>query len=138
MGAMTSPTEPPTPVSLTEAWTSTTFLRDRSPTTDDTGYFAVVTPYRDGAVFLANYAGWSNWERHPVGEEIVTVVSGSTTMTLLIDGQEVTHDLGAGDMIVVPTGVWHRFDSPDGVRVMTVTPQPTEHHDGDGLPGHDR
>jgi mannose-6-phosphate isomerase-like protein (cupin superfamily) len=33
----------------------------------------------------------------------------------------------AGMMIVVPQGHWHQFHSPDGVTVMTVTPQPTEH-----------
>jgi mannose-6-phosphate isomerase-like protein (cupin superfamily) len=33
----------------------------------------------------------------------------------------------AGMMIVVPQGHWHQFQSPDGVTVMTVTPQPTEH-----------
>jgi len=30
-------------------------------------------------------------------------------------------------MIVVPQGCWHRFHSKTGVRLMTVTPQPTDH-----------
>ncbi len=30
-------------------------------------------------------------------------------------------------LIVVPALTWHRFDTPDGVRVLTITPQPTEH-----------
>jgi len=30
-------------------------------------------------------------------------------------------------MIIVPQGTWHRFSTPVGVKVMTVTPQPTDH-----------
>jgi len=28
---------------------------------------------------------------------------------------------------VVPQGTWHRFEAPVGVKVMTVTPLPTDH-----------
>lgn len=124
----------PKPVSIDDAWASTTFLPDRSPNTTSTDHFATVTQYRDGGVYMANYAGSSEWERHPAGDEIVTVVSGSTTMTFLIDGTEVSHTMGPGQLIVVPQNTWHRFDSPDGVRAMTVTPQPSDHWNGDGLP----
>jgi hypothetical protein len=27
----------------------------------------------------------------------------------------------------VPQGMWHRFEAPDGVSLMTATPKPTEH-----------
>jgi hypothetical protein len=30
-------------------------------------------------------------------------------------------------MAVVPQNTWHQFEAPDGVCVMTATPQPTEH-----------
>lgn len=125
----------PEAVSVTDAWNATEFLPDRTPDTTSDRHFAVVTPYRDGAVFLANYAGSSEWERHSAGDEIVTVVEGATTMTLWIDGAGVQRTMGAGELIVVPQGVWHRFDSPDGVRVLTVTPQPTDHHNGETPPG---
>ena len=36
------------------------------------------------------------------------------------------YELGAGEMIVVPANTWHRFET-DGVKLMTVTPQPTDH-----------
>jgi len=29
--------------------------------------------------------------------------------------------------VIVPQGVWHRFDTPEEVRVLSVTPQPTDH-----------
>ncbi|MEM9134172.1 MAG: cupin domain-containing protein [Actinomycetota bacterium] len=124
----------PQPVSVDAAWASTTFLPDRSPTTSAGGWAAVVTPYRDGSVFIAQYAGYSGWERHPVGDEIVTVIDGETTMTMWIDGAEAAHTMGSGEMIVVPQNTWHRFETPVGVKVMTVTPQPTEHFRGETPP----
>ena len=30
-------------------------------------------------------------------------------------------------LVVVPQGAWHRFESPEGVCLMTATPKPTEH-----------
>jgi mannose-6-phosphate isomerase-like protein (cupin superfamily) len=35
--------------------------------------------------------------------------------------------LTAGMIVIVPQGVWHHFDAPDGVTLLTATPQPTEH-----------
>ena len=43
-----------------------------------------------------------------------------------IVGEQV-HKLESGDMLVVAKGQWHRFDTPDGVKVMSVTPLPTDH-----------
>ena len=41
--------------------------------------------------------------------------------------EKIIRKLTAGMMIIVPQGCWHRFESETGVRVMTVTPQPTDH-----------
>ncbi|WP_259398565.1 MULTISPECIES: hypothetical protein [unclassified Pseudoalteromonas] len=47
---------------------------------------------------------------------------------ILLDGEiEQRNTLFSGQMLVIPKGVWHRFESPNGVKVMTITPQPTEH-----------
>ena len=32
-----------------------------------------------------------------------------------------------GQLLIVPTGVWHRFTAPDGVTLMAATPQPSDH-----------
>jgi hypothetical protein len=37
--------------------------------------------------------------------------------------------LSSGMMAIVPQNTWHQFDAPDGVSVMTATPQP-EHLTG--------
>ena len=120
-------TKAPTPVSLDAAFAAVTFLPDRTPMTTDAECFGTIAHYRDGAVYIAHYAGRSEWERHSVGDEVVLVLEGATTLVLLVDGDEVAHPLGAHELLVVPKGTWHRFETPDGVNVMTVTPQPTDH-----------
>ena len=30
-------------------------------------------------------------------------------------------------VLIVPQNTWHRFEAPDGVSLITATPQPTEH-----------
>ncbi|MEK9725081.1 MAG: hypothetical protein VW405_16580, partial [Rhodospirillaceae bacterium] len=46
----------------------------------------------------------------------------------------VTRALTAGMLVIVPAGVWRSFHAPDGVTLMTVTPQPTEHTEADDPP----
>ena len=107
-----------------------TTLHGRTPTSTEgerAGAFARLMPYRDGAIFLAKFDGTSAWERHPQGDEIVQIMAGETTLRLLTDAGCESLALKAGMMAIVPRNVWHQFVSPDGVSVMTATPQPTEH-----------
>jgi len=107
-----------------------TMLKNRTPTSseaDRAGAFARLVPYRDGAVFAAKFAGTSAWERHPQGDEIVQIVEGATTLHLITDEGPRSLTLTAGMMAIVPRNAWHQFEAPDGVSVMTATPQPTEH-----------
>lgn len=120
----------PGPVNIAEELERLDFYPDRTPTTADEemgAAFGRVAPYRDGAVFVAHWAGASEWERHPQGDEIVMVVGGETTLFLLVDGVEHPNRLGPGELLVVPQGTWHRFETPDSVQALSVTPQPTEH-----------
>ena len=105
----------------------TTFLEGRTRFTDTTGYFARLADYRDGGIFAAGFSGHSQWERHPNGDEIVQVLDGSTTLTLRGDDGDETLALTAGMVAIVPRGIWHQFHAPDGVTIVTTTPQPTEH-----------
>lgn len=89
--------------------------------------FCTLSEYRDGGVFAGHYAGFYEWERHPVGDEIVAVLDGETTLILLENNEEKRNVMVKGDLIVVPRNIWHRFESPKGVKIMTVTPQPTDH-----------
>ena len=105
-------------------------LENRSPTSSDAereGAFARLGDYRDGGIFTAKFTGVSAWERHPQGDEIVQIIDGATTLHLLTEVGKQSLHMTAGMLVVVPQNVWHQFDAPDGVCVMTTTPQPTVH-----------
>ena len=117
-------------VDLKAAFAKLTMLEGRTPTSSDAerrGAFERVAPYRDGAIFTAKFAGTSAWERHPQGDEIVQIVDGATTLHLMTAEGRQSLALRAGMMAIVPQNTWHQFEAPDGVCVMTATPQPTEH-----------
>ncbi len=110
------------------------FLHGRTQHTSEAdagAAFATLTPYRDGGVFAGSFSGESQWERHMQGDEIVHILDGATTLTIIADDSPQSFALTAGMMIVVPQGCWHQFRAPGGVTVMTITPQPTEHLAGD-------
>jgi mannose-6-phosphate isomerase-like protein (cupin superfamily) len=105
-------------------------LTGRSPTTTDAekqGSIARLAPYRDGAIFASKFTGTSDWERHPRGDEIVQVVEGATILHLMTDDGLRSFVLSTGMIAIVPQKTWHRFEAPEGVCVMTATPQPTDH-----------
>ena len=111
-----------------------TLLRARTP--QSSAYqkkesIVTLAPYRDGCVFASKFAGDSGWERHRQGEEIVQIIDGATTLHLMSDDGPQSIALQAGMMVIVPQGMWHRFDSPDRVTLITATPQPTDHPDVD-------
>ncbi|MEM9200433.1 MAG: cupin domain-containing protein [Actinomycetota bacterium] len=119
----------PEPTDLDHEFAALRFLPERShdSTPDElAGAFARLADTEMGAVFIGHYGGDSQWERH-IGDEYVSVVAGSTEMTMIIDGADVTRTMTAGQFVIVPKGTWHRFHTPDEVKVMTISPQPTEH-----------
>ena len=119
-----------TPISLNAEFVQLQFLANRTPETSDEeakNAFAMLSEYRDGGVFIGHYAGNSEWERHSNGDEVVFVLEGETTLILLVDSHEVSNRLEEGELLVVPQNTWHRFETPTGVKVLTVTPQPTDH-----------
>ena len=107
-------------------------MRGRRPESTEaerkaTGAFVTLAPYRDGNIYSAKFSGDAAWERHPNGDELVQIVDGATTLHFMTENGLQSFALGAGMMVIVPQGMWHRFVSPDGVTVMTATPKPTEH-----------
>jgi mannose-6-phosphate isomerase-like protein (cupin superfamily) len=107
-------------------------LRGRRPETTEaerkaSGAFVTLSPFRDGNIFSAKFAGDAAWERHPKGDELVQVVEGATTLHVITDDGPQSYAVKAGMVVIVPQGAWHRFHSPDGVSLITATPKPTEH-----------
>lgn len=98
-------------------------------------YFATLAAFRDGGIFAGSFEGDSAWERHRKGDELVQVLAGRTRLTILTDEGPQVLEMTAGMLTVVPQGCWHRFSAPEGVTVLTATPQPTdEMTDGDPEP----
>jgi quercetin dioxygenase-like cupin family protein len=89
--------------------------------------FAVLAPFRDGSVFAGTFSGETPWERHRKGDELVQILDGAATLTIMTDHGPRAFELTAGMLIVVPQGHWHRFQAPSGVTVLSATPQPTDH-----------
>lgn len=105
-------------------------LRNRSPETAqeyEEPAFATLEKFGNGAVFTGSFDGRSPWERHRGGDELVHILKGETQLTILSGESEDILTLNAGMLTVVPQGCWHRFHAPNGVTVLTVTPQPTDH-----------
>jgi mannose-6-phosphate isomerase-like protein (cupin superfamily) len=89
--------------------------------------FAVLAPFRDGSIFAGSFSGDSPWERHQKGDELVQILDGATTLTIMTDSGPQSFNLAAGMIIVVPQGHWHRFHAAERVTVLSATPQPTDH-----------
>ena len=105
-------------------------LRMRGPQTTEAeaeAAFATLADFRDGGIFIGSFEGDSGWEIHRGGDEIVQILAGSTTLTIITDEGPQAIEMKAGTLIVVPQGRWHRFNAKEQVTVMTATPQPTEH-----------
>jgi mannose-6-phosphate isomerase-like protein (cupin superfamily) len=77
------------------------------------GNTASLPPYRDGLLLLGKSAGTGHWETHPV-DELVHVREGSATLDIVQGHRLDSLEVGAGMIVIVPPGLWHRFRSPDG------------------------
>ncbi|MEM7226418.1 MAG: cupin domain-containing protein [Pseudomonadota bacterium] len=109
-------------------------LRDRGPETtpeEAAAAFARLAEFRDGALFAGSFQGQSPWERHGSGDELVQILKGTATLTILSDDGSDELALSAGMLVVVPQGCWHRFNAPEGVTLLTATPLPTDHTDAE-------
>jgi mannose-6-phosphate isomerase-like protein (cupin superfamily) len=117
--------------SLTHILAGLKYLPDRTPEMAIGGgaeeAFAEVASIRDGAIYVGHYSGNSEWERHTAGDELVLALAGRTTVILLIEGSEERVQLTENELVVVPAGIWHRFQESTHLKVLTVTPQPTDH-----------
>lgn len=72
---------------------------------------------------------WSMWERHPAGEELVMLLSGSATVVLEELGEERSVQLnGPGSYVLVPRNVWHTARTSVQTTMLFLTPGAgTEH-----------
>jgi mannose-6-phosphate isomerase-like protein (cupin superfamily) len=69
-------------------------------------------------------ATWSWWERHPVGDELVLVLSGEVDFLVKTGSGLNSVTMGPGQAAVVPAGAWHRAIISVHCRLLFVTPTP--------------
>ncbi len=123
-------------IDLESALANVKFLDGRTRHSDTTDTFARLTEYRDGAIYAGGFSGVSPWERHPA-DEIVHILKGEAVISLAFNQGTESQVLKAGMIIVVPQNIWHRFDAADGVTLMSITPQPSEHTTDEAPPPSD-
>ncbi len=79
-----------------------------------------------GHVLIATFAfeaDWTTWERHPAGDELVCLLSGSATLVLDRDGARETIELQkTGEYVLVPKGAWHTARTHVPTNMLFVTP----------------
>jgi mannose-6-phosphate isomerase-like protein (cupin superfamily) len=131
------PSGTPSIIDLNAELAKLTMFRGRTPQStmaDRKGSAARLASYRDGALSATKFAGKGHWERHLAGDELIHVLDGTATLEIICDdGPPKSFALRAGMIAVNPQGAWHRFQSSEGVTLMTATPFPGEviEHDVD-------
>jgi mannose-6-phosphate isomerase-like protein (cupin superfamily) len=66
---------------------------------------------QSGGWLLAQYTiatDSAHWERHPAGDELLVMLSGSMDVVLEFGAEHRTIAVLPGDTVRVPAGVWHR------------------------------
>jgi mannose-6-phosphate isomerase-like protein (cupin superfamily) len=120
----------PSIIDLNAALAKLTMFRGRTPEStmpDRKGSAARLASYRDGALTATKFAGKGHWERHLAGDELIHILDGTATLEIVCDdGPPKSFALRAGMIAVNPQGAWHRFQSSEGVTLMTATPFPSE------------
>ena len=71
---------------------------------------------------LAQDETWTNWERHPAGEELVVLLSGRVDVIQDWPEGERVIELRPGQALVNPAGVWHTATVHEPGVGLFVTP----------------
>ena len=98
----------------------------QSTMADRKGSVAQLASYRDGLLLAIKSSGTDHWERHLTGDELIHILDGTATLEIVGEDGPQSFALRAGTIAVIPQGAWHRFQSPEGVTLMTATPSPSE------------
>lgn len=75
---------------------------------------------------VMRFSGLTPWELHIEGDELLHVLDGEVELTILTEDQKVQKTIRAGQVFIVPRGVWHRQFARELVTALFATPQPTK------------
>jgi quercetin dioxygenase-like cupin family protein len=73
-------------------------------------------------VMVFKFSGRSPWERHPDGDELISVLEGEGEITVLTDEGPVVSALRPGHVFLCPKGLWHRTHARTPMTALYVTP----------------
>jgi hypothetical protein len=72
----------------------------------------------------------AQWERHPAGDELVVQLDGRSILIQDLPDGENRLELGPGQAVINPKGVWHTADVIEPGTALFVTPGVgTEHRE---------
>ena len=66
-----------------------------------------IAVFDDRTVGISRFSMHPRWEMHPHGDEFLQVIEGELELALLLPKQTERMTLRAGEIAVVPKGVWH-------------------------------
>lgn len=68
-------------------------------------------------------SSWDVWERHPAGDEVVVLLSGSAKMIIRKETAKETVTLTEpGSFVIVPRNTWHTAETSEPTRMLFITP----------------
>lgn len=73
------------------------------------------------SVGLVSFDGETAWERHTMGDELLFIISGSVELIASRGGQHERLSAQAGDLVIVPEGLWHSQMTDGPVELLFLT-----------------
>ena len=67
-------------------------------------------------------------EMHPDGDELLYLISGAVSVVLELSDATKTLEVGPGQAVIVPKGVWHRVLIHEPSQLVHLTPGPGGEH----------
>lgn len=89
--------------------------------------FPCLAPFNQGGIFAGRFSGETPWECHPTGDELLYVIDGAVEVTILGEAGTEVSTARAGQVVIVPKGLWHKQRPLPEVALLTMTPQPSAH-----------
>lgn len=92
------------------------------------GSFIDLVGFNQHAFGVCSITGISPvWEMHPDTDEYFHILDGDAIFLLLEESGEKQYVASAGEVFVVPKGIWHKPGSPAGMKFIYLTPGQSLH-----------
>ena len=117
---------PPIDIAEVFARTPRLAITDATTAAEASAAFPCLAAFNQGGIFAGRFSGETPWECHPTGDELLYVIDGAVEVTILGPAGAEVSTAKAGQVLIVPKGLWHRQRPLPEVALLTMTPQPSE------------